>query len=112
MESLHIVASLGNKAAGRRWKTLFYLIIGKLLPNFAYEKWYWQRPGHRETLALLQQYPFDLIIANDWWSLPAAAEACRKTGARLLLDLHEYAPGNLSINGAGAAYINRWSNIF
>ncbi len=30
--------------------------------------------------------------ANDWSTLPFAAEAAQRTGARLVVDLHEYAP--------------------
>jgi glycosyltransferase involved in cell wall biosynthesis len=91
--SMKVVGSLNDAATKRRFNTLFWLSLGKLLPDFAYRKWYWGRPGHRAAFeALIDRHP-DLVIANDWWSLPVAAEACKQTGARLILDLHEYAPG-------------------
>lgn len=92
-ESMKVVGSLNDAAAKRRFNTLFWLSLGKMLPNFAYRKWYWGRPGHRASFDALIDLRPDLVIANDWWSLPVAAEACMQTGARLILDLHEYAPG-------------------
>lgn len=36
--------------------------------------------------------PFDAIHANDWDTIPLAARAAQKHGARLVVDFHEYAP--------------------
>ncbi len=91
--SMKVVGSLSDAATKRRFSTLFWLSLGKMLPDFAYEHWYWSRPGHREAFDALIDLRPDLVIANDWWTLPVAAEACKQTGARLILDLHEYAPG-------------------
>ncbi len=91
--SMEVVGSLSHDAKIRRFNTLFWLSLGKFLPKFAYKYWYWNRPGHRAAFDALIDLCPDLVIANDWWSLPVAAEACKQTGAHLILDLHEYAPG-------------------
>jgi len=58
-----------------------------------YEAFYWGGLHIRHTLAALGGRSFDLIIANDLNTLPDAARLARACGARLLLDAHEYEPG-------------------
>lgn len=76
----------------RQLRTLALLPLGRLLPQWAYEHWYWGRVSHQEARRLLEQTPAQIIHANDWNTLPLAVSVAQKTGAKILLDLHEYAP--------------------
>ncbi|MBN2004649.1 MAG: glycosyltransferase [Anaerolineae bacterium] len=76
--------------ARRSRKTLF-LSAGKLF-SALYEAWYWSEMEYTAASDLLLQSRPDAIHANDWESLPAAVRASQQTGARIVLDLHEYAP--------------------
>jgi len=76
----------------RKLRTFILLPLGRVLPAFSYERWYWQREDRRQALqAVLEIHPH-LIHANDWDTLPLAIKVAQKTGARILLDLHEYSP--------------------
>lgn len=76
----------------RQLRTLALLPLGRLFPRWAYERWYWGRVNHSETRRLLEEIPAHIIHANDWNTLPLAVHAAQKTGAKIVLDLHEYAP--------------------
>jgi glycogen synthase len=91
VRSVHFVGSLRHTRRIQKLKTLLLLPLGRLFPKFVHEKWYWQRKGHRETLRILKQLDVAFIHANDWWSLPVAVEAARTNGAKVVLDLHEFA---------------------
>ncbi|HLX34648.1 MAG TPA: glycosyltransferase [Candidatus Limnocylindrales bacterium] len=59
------------------------------------EAWYWSSPTHRAAYRnLLAALPTGVIgvHANDWITLPMALRLRRERGARVVLDLHEYAP--------------------
>lgn len=73
------------------------LLLGRLLPQQAYEAWYWQRQECCQAYELLLDLRPDFIHANDWLTLPLAVRAAEKTDARVVADLHEYAP--LELNG-------------
>ncbi len=51
---------------------------------------YWRSRFHRAMLRAAEQAPADLYIANDWRTLPIAAQAARKLGAKYAYDSHEY----------------------
>ncbi len=51
---------------------------------------YWLSRFHRAMLRATEQAPADLFIANDWRTLPIAAEAARKRSAKYGYDSHEY----------------------
>ena len=70
----------------KRWKMMRRIL--RLTRNF--EKYYWNLPDPRQTTEILRQYRFDLILANDIDSLPAALEGAQ--GAKVVFDAHEYAP--------------------
>ena len=55
-----------------------------------YERYYWQSPFVRNILATVQSISFDLVIANDVVSLPAALQIAQ--GSPVMLDAHEYSP--------------------
>ncbi|MBP8001434.1 MAG: glycosyltransferase [Chloroflexi bacterium] len=76
----------------RQLRTLALLPLGRLLPQWAYERWYWGRVNHQEARRLLEETPAQIIHANDWNTLPLAVSVAKKTGAKIVLDLHEYAP--------------------
>ena len=65
--------------------------LGYLLPAY-WEKHFWQKQEYHRALQILLRERYDLIHANDWDSLPVAAEAVRQVGGRLLFDAHEYTP--------------------
>jgi hypothetical protein len=80
-------------ASGRaeRMAGVGLLALGRLLPG-AHELWFRLRSlyqGLRETLG---QECFDLVYANDWNTLPLAAEVARRCNARLVFDAHEFSP--------------------
>lgn len=91
VQSLSIVGSLSTVTSERRIKTLALLSLGKIWPTRFYEAWYWNRPGHLQALEILLQKDVGVIHANDWWTLPVAVKAAKRNGAKVILDLHEYA---------------------
>jgi hypothetical protein len=80
-----------HSTAATRLSGLALLALGRLFPA-AYERWYWQKPHHRQALAAAERSHAAAYHANDWNTLPIAARAAQRTGARLVLDAHEYAP--------------------
>jgi hypothetical protein len=73
-------------------RKLLLLIFGRILTNRAYEFWYWKEKHHKIALEVITKSRPQVIHANDWSTLPLAAKASEKTGAHIILDLHEYAP--------------------
>ena len=73
-------------------RKLLLLILGRILTDRAYEFWYWKEKHHKTALDLITKSRPRVIHANDWITLPLAAKASEKTGAHIVLDLHEYAP--------------------
>lgn len=67
------------------------LYAGRVTPP-AYDWGYAMRPVFSQALAAALMYPHDAYHANDWNTLPIAVKAARRFGARVVLDLHEYAP--------------------
>jgi len=90
--NLKIASRIRNKARAVITKAAWY--FGFVVPQ-AYELTYRFRRGwiHNAALARATESPYDAYHANDWKALPVAAEAARFNDARLVLDLHEYAPG-------------------
>lgn len=77
---------------------LMFLALGRLKKSF-YDHWYWRKRHHRVALEMATANKCDAYHANDWEALPVAAEASKKTNAKLVFDAHEYAPLELE---------NRW----
>jgi len=75
----------------RIWKWIV-LIMGRFLGDSLYEFWYWSEPGHQRALEYVIRSAPGAIHANDWNTLPIAVKSAAKTGAKIVLDLHEYAP--------------------
>ena len=75
-----------------RSRKMLYLPLGKVLGGRVYETLYWNEPEHIAAFNLLLESRPDIIHANDWDTLPLAVKAAQKTGAKILLDLHEYSP--------------------
>ena len=67
------------------------LLLGRVLPA-AHDWWYHFRPAHVAAAQLARRERCDVYYANDWVSLPAAAEGAGAHGGRLVLDAHEYSP--------------------
>lgn len=71
---------------------LLYLLLGKIwLP--AYERWYWLKPQHHQAYRYLQSAQYDAIYANEWDSLPLAANAVTSQKIPIIFDAHEYTIG-------------------
>lgn len=70
---------------------LTLLALGRLQTAF-YDYWYWRKDHHRVALKMVTANKCDAYHANDWEALLVAAEAAKKTKARLVFDAHEYAP--------------------
>jgi glycosyltransferase involved in cell wall biosynthesis len=57
---------------------------------------YWTEAARRAALAQIVAFRPDIVIANDWNTLPIAARAKALTGARILYDSHEFAPAEFA----------------
>ena len=57
-----------------------------------YERWYWSKRERHDALKAICANMPDIIHANDWHALPVAVIAANRTGAKIVIDLHEYAP--------------------
>jgi hypothetical protein len=90
---------------GRKLRTLVYQPLGRIFPRQAYEAWFWSKKDHQEALKTLLASRGQAIHANDWDALPVAVRAAESSGAKIVLDLHEYSP---------LQYENRWvrRNLF
>ncbi|MCP4397486.1 MAG: glycosyltransferase family 4 protein [bacterium] len=60
-----------------------------------FEEYYWSQPNVQNAFKKLQGETFDLIIAHDLYTLPLSVQLAKKTGAKVLVDLHEYEPRHL-----------------
>lgn len=90
VRSLHIVGSLLEPKFKRAFLTFFFLSVGRFFPEWGYENWYWHRPGHQKALTILNSRDIDIIIANNWWSMPVASKYKNGRHTKIILDLHEY----------------------
>lgn len=90
-EAQRLPVEAPGRTAGRARKMLF-LPMGKVLGGQIYEALYWNEREHVMAFNLLLDSQPDIIHANDWDTLPIAVRAAEKTGAKILLDLHEYSP--------------------
>jgi glycosyltransferase involved in cell wall biosynthesis len=61
-----------------------------LLPGLA-PALYWLPPLRRAALRALIDFRPDIVICNDWNTLPIGAAVNRRTGAKLVYDAHELA---------------------
>jgi glycosyltransferase involved in cell wall biosynthesis len=52
---------------------------------------YWLPPLRRAALRALLEFKPDIVICNDWNTLPVGAAVNRRTGAKLIYDAHELA---------------------
>ncbi len=65
-----------------------------LLPARRFETFFWQQPWVQAMWAQREHLQgADVLITNDVETLPLAAALAETTGAKLVLDAHEYAPG-------------------
>ena len=55
------------------------------------ETYYWQNPANVYMWDRLHQGPWDLVIANDYTTVPLAAEVSKLHGVDYVVDCHEYA---------------------
>lgn len=63
-----------------------------------FESYYWNVTSVREAHKLLAGKNWRLIVANDLNSLPLAIELARPSGAKVLVDAHEYEPRHFDDN--------------
>jgi glycosyltransferase involved in cell wall biosynthesis len=69
---------------------LVWYVVGRLWPQ-AYDAWFWSQKRHQLAYQFALASGADAIHANDWQALPIAARAAARTGARVVLHMHEYA---------------------
>jgi len=67
------------------------MVVGKLYKG-SYDHLYWSQPAFKDALAKALASGCNAFHANDWNTLPVAAEAARRLNARLVFDAHEYSP--------------------
>ena len=69
------------------------LVTAKLWqPSLCYELRYWLRRDNRQIFNQLKQVRADIILANEWTSLPIGWKLAALWNVPLILDLHEYGP--------------------
>ncbi len=76
----------------RRKRKIFYLPLGTFVHPSFYERWY---AGEDEFVLAFEHLVAcqpDVIHANDWEALPVAVRSAKQTRAKVIADLHEYAP--------------------
>jgi glycosyltransferase involved in cell wall biosynthesis len=85
----HELAALSRPAAQR-----FALVASQapatLLRGSA-SAFYWLLPFRREALRAVLDFRPDIVICNDWNTLPVGAAVSRRRGAKLVYDTHEFA---------------------
>ncbi|WP_374300555.1 glycosyltransferase family 4 protein [Ferrovibrio sp.] len=75
------------------------LLLGCKVHSSLWQPVYRMQLRHRAVRELAESIESaTLVIANDWNSLPIAAELADRCGARLVYDSHEYATGERSEN--------------
>ncbi len=69
-----------------------FIKLGVLAKLFLpiYERHYWKK--YASFFKKIVAMPCDVYHANDWVTLPMAAEAAKQNNACVVCDLHEYAP--------------------
>ena len=72
--------------------------LSLLWSRFA-ETYYWQIPSNRYILERLNRGTWNLIIANDYPTVPVAAAIANANAAAYVVDCHEYARAQVSIDG-------------
>lgn len=84
---------------GSDWRVRFGMVFRQapatLLPASA-DSLYWASTTKLAARRDLLHFRPDLVIANDWRSLPVAFTAKRAGGARIIYDSHEFAPEEFS----------------
>lgn len=68
------------------------LYAASILKLGLFEKYYWQNESVISGLNCLGNLAVDLIVANDIGTLPLAVHVARKSGAKIVVDCHEYKP--------------------
>jgi hypothetical protein len=69
---------------------LAWCVPGRVLPA-CYEAWFWGVERHKLAYQHAVASGADAYHANDWEALPVAVAAARRTGARVVFHMHEYA---------------------
>jgi glycosyltransferase involved in cell wall biosynthesis len=72
-------------------------ILGKIFRGIRlklnlFERFYWNDESVKDAMLSLKGKHFDIIIANDINTLPLVIFLSKDTGAKVLLDCHEYSP--------------------
>jgi glycosyltransferase involved in cell wall biosynthesis len=67
-------------------------VTGRFVPSLGYRAWDLALRDHRDAFEEIVRLRPDVIVANDWNALPIAVRAQARTGAKIVADLHEYAP--------------------
>lgn len=89
------IQGVGYYPITRAGRSLFRLGLGVLrLRMRQFEQFYWSSAIVQGALRSLSSERCDVIIANDLNTLPLALFLAKKTGAKVLLDAHEYEPGH------------------
>lgn len=98
-KKLQTIRYLFSKATG-----LTYLLFR------LYRRYYWSRPAVRRAVKSLHGHQFDLIIANDFDTLPFALHVAGQN-TKVVLDAHEYAPDEIASKGLNSVhkrYVHEW----
>lgn len=91
-DNIHMFPVAAPTSKQRRLKKSLLLPLGKIFSKSIYEYWYWKETEYQTALQILKDNQPRIIHANDWESVTLAVEAARNTGAKIVADLHEYAP--------------------
>jgi len=81
-----------------------------LLKTRQFSKYYWSLNDIRDACRKLETLTFDLVIANDVETLPLALRV--GSGAKVLLDAHEYAPREFEDRWVWSFFAKRYVSSF
>jgi glycosyltransferase involved in cell wall biosynthesis len=89
MRNMRIVLRIVNKST--QWINKLLSWIGAYAPR-ALEILYWRQSQNQDALRCVLSIQCHAYHANDWNTIPIAVAAARRNRAKLVLDLHEFAP--------------------
>jgi len=91
----------------RHWSTPCKAGVAFLLKARRFETVYWSSDCVKAAQAVLRGATFDLILANDIWTLPLALEL--KGNAKVGFDAHEYSPAEFEESWQWRLFFQRYN---
>ena len=101
---VHLAGFVGRSSASGKWTLMpldrnrirvhsrhkCLLLLSMVSQRFA-DTYFWQNPSNIYMWETLNQGPWDLVVANDYPTVPLAAEIAKVNGVDYVVDCHEFA---------------------